>query len=75
MIERRDPLFAVFGHNLRRADFQDFVFVVLYFVAIGSFTADGGLLQPRGGCKNNTSQDHFRSVNLYKEFPYRSESI
>ena len=27
-------------------DFQDF-FVVFYFVAIGSFTADGGLLQKR----------------------------
>ena len=25
-------------------------------------------------CKDNTSKDHFRSVNLYKEFPYRSES-
>ena len=25
-------------------------------------------------CKDNTSQDYFRSVNLYKEFPYRSES-
>ena len=25
-------------------------------------------------CKDNTSQDHFRSVNLHKEFPFRSES-
>ena len=25
-------------------------------------------------CKDNTSQDHFRSVNLYKEFAYRSET-
>ena len=25
-------------------------------------------------CKDNTSQDFFRSVNLYQEFPYRSES-
>ena len=24
-------------------------------------------------CEDNTSQDHFRSVNLYKEFAYRSE--
>ena len=24
-------------------------------------------------CKDNTSQVHFRSVNLYKEFAYRSE--
>ena len=27
----------------------------------------------RRGCKDNTSQDRFRSVNLYKEFAYRSE--
>ena len=27
-----------------------------------------------GKCKDNTSQVHFRSVNLYKEFSYRSES-
>ena len=27
-----------------------------------------------GRCKDNTLQVHFRSVNLYKEFPYRSES-
>ena len=24
-------------------------------------------------CKDNTSQDFFRCVNLYKEFAYRSE--
>ena len=28
-------------------DFHEFVFIVLYFVAIGSFTADGGLLGVR----------------------------
>ena len=28
--------------------FHEFVFMVLYFVAIGSFTADGGVLQPMG---------------------------
>ena len=50
-------------------DFQDFS-----FVAVRSFTADGGLLQPTVECTDNTSQVHFRSVNLYKEFPYRSES-
>ena len=68
VIERRDPLFAVFGQNLRRADFQDF------FVAVGSFTADGGLLQPTGGVKTTPHKTIFRSVNLYKEFSYRSES-
>ena len=39
-------------------DFHEFVFDVLYFVAVGSFTADGGLLQPTG-CKDNTSKDPF----------------
>ena len=51
-------------------DFHD---VFSYFVADGSFTADGGLLQPMVCVKDNTSQDHFRSVNLYKKFAYRSE--
>ena len=62
MIERGDPLFAVFGQNLRRATFNFFI-----------LTVDGGLLQPTG-CKDNTSQVHFRSVNLCQEFPYRSDS-
>ena len=32
--------------------FHELVFIVLYFVAIGLFTADGGLLQPTGGVKH-----------------------
>ena len=40
-------------------DVHEFIFVVLHFVAIGSFTAEVGLLQPTGGCKDNTSQDLF----------------
>ena len=48
MMERRDPLFAVFGQNLRRDDLQDF-----FFVAVRSFTADSSLLQPTG-CANTT---------------------
>ena len=68
MIEREDPLFAVFGQDLRRVYFQDFS------VAVRSFTAHGSLLQPTGECKYNTSHVHFRSVNLYKEFSYRSKS-
>ena len=35
-------------------------FVLLF--SIGSFTADGGLLQPTGMCKDNTSKDRFCSV-------------
>ena len=40
MIERGNLLFAVFGLNLRRATFT----ICSYFVAVGSCTADGGLL-------------------------------
>ena len=37
--------------------FHKFVFIFLSFVAIGSFTADGGLLQPTGCVIDNTSKD------------------
>ena len=67
MIERGDPVFPVFRQNPKLAAFK-----IFYFVVVRSVTADGGLLQPKEGCLDNTS--HFRSVNLYKEFPYRSES-
>ena len=40
MIELRNLLFADFGSHLRRATFTNFS----YFVAVGSFTADGFLL-------------------------------
>ena len=43
-------------------DFHEFVLIVLYFVAIGSCTADGGLLQST-----------VSGVNLYKEFACRSK--
>ena len=42
---------------------REFVFIVLYFVAIGSFEADGGLLQPTGGVKTTPQKTRFRSVN------------
>ena len=54
-------------------DFHEFVFIVLFVVAIGSFTADVGLLQPTGGVKTTLLKTRFRSVNLYKEFAYRSK--
>ena len=56
MIERGDPLFAVFGKNLRRATFTIFLF---YFVAVGSFTADVGPLQPTGGVKTTPHKTIF----------------
>ena len=40
-------------------DFHEFVFLVFYFVAIGSFAADGGLLQPTGGVKTTPQKDPF----------------
>ena len=54
MIERSDPLIAVFGQNLRRATFK-----IFYFVAVRSFTADGGLLQPMGGVKTTPHKSIF----------------
>ena len=48
-------------------------FIVLYFVTIGSFTADGGLLQPTVGVKTTPQKTRFRSVRIYticKEFTY-----
>ena len=33
-----------------------------YFVAVGSFTADGGLLQPTGGVKTTSQRTRFRDV-------------
>ena len=56
MIEREDPLFTVFGYNLRRATFKIFFF---YFVAVGSFTADGGLLQPTVSVKTTPHKSIF----------------
>ena len=53
-------------------DFHVF-FNVLYFVAIGSFTADGGLVQPTESVQTTPQKTRFRSVNLYKEFAYRSK--
>ena len=38
-------------------------FIVLYFVADRSFTADGGLLKPTGGVKTTPQKTRFRSVN------------
>ena len=55
------------------SNFHEFVFIVHYFVAIGSFTADGGLVQPTGGVKTTPQKTGFRSVNLHKEFAYRSK--
>ena len=54
-------------------DFHEFVFIVLYVVAIRSFTGDGGLLQPTGCVKTTPQKTRSRSVNLYEEFAYRSK--
>ena len=62
MIERRNPLCAVFSQNLRRVDFQEFLF--FRFVAVRSFTADSGLLQP-AGCVNTTPHTSIFSLWIY----------
>ena len=72
-MERGNPLSTDLWRKLQTNDFHEFVFIVLYFVAIGSFTADGGLLQPTGSVKTTPQKTRFRSVNLYKEFAYRSK--
>ena len=57
MIERWDPLIAVFGKNPRRAAFK------IFFVAVRSFTADGGLLQPTG-CVKTTPHTSIFAVRI-----------
>ena len=54
MIEREDSFFAVFGQpqTWRFSSFFD-------FVAVRSFTADGGLLQPTGGVKTTPHKSIF----------------
>ena len=44
-----------------------------YFVAVGSFTTDGGLLQPSGCVKITPHRTIFAMLNVYKEFAYKSE--
>ena len=48
-------------------DFHEFVFIVLYFVAIGSFTADGGLLQPTVCVKTTPQKTAFAVKSLQKK--------
>ena len=40
-----------------------FFFIVLFIVAIGSFAADGGLLQPTFGVKTTPQKTRLRSAN------------
>ena len=49
--------------KLQTNGFHEFVFIVLYFVANGSFTADGGLLQPTESVKTTPQKTRCRSVN------------
>ena len=54
MIERRGPVVCRFGIKPQTCDFH-----FLYFVAVGSFTADGGLLQPTGSVKTTPHKSIF----------------
>ena len=61
-------LFAVFGSNLRRSTFTIFLFFcswIVYSWRRSTVTDEE--------CKDNITQDFFRSVKLFKEFAYRSE--
>ena len=62
-IERGNPLSADLWRKTQTNGFHEFLFIVLYFVAIGSFTADSGLLQPTGRVKTTPQKTRFRSVN------------
>ena len=55
MIERSNPLTTDLWVKPQMKGFHEFIL----FVADRSFTADGGLLLPTGGCKDNTSKDPF----------------
>ena len=60
MIERRDPLYAVFSQNLRRVDFQYFLGLLQYSWQQSAATD--------GVCEhNNTSQVYFLTLNLFKQ--------
>ena len=59
--------FLNFGENLRQITFKN----SFYFVTDKSFTADGGPLQPTGGCKDNTSKDPFSRWEICKNLGYR----
>ena len=63
MIERTDLLCAVFGKTSDVSTFK-------IFVAVRSFTADVGLLQPTESVNTTPQKTRFRSVNSYKEFTY-----
>ena len=61
------------GAKSQTNGFHEFVFIVLDFVSIGSFTADVGLLQPTECAKTTLPKTRFSQCELYKEFAYRSK--
>ena len=64
---------VVFGLWIPQTNgFHEFVFL-FSIVASGSFTADHGLLQPTESVKTTPQKTRFHSVNLHKEFAYRSK--
>ena len=57
-----------FGGIVRRMAFKN----SFHFISDRSFTADGGLLWPMGGYKDNTSQDPFPRCELCKNLEHKS---
>ena len=66
-IERRNPLSTDLWRKTSDEWLPRICFMVLYFVSIGSFSSDGGLLQPTGGVKTTPQKTRFRDENNYKE--------
>ena len=60
MNERRDPLFVVLWRKPPKMACKNSI----HFVTDGSFTDDGGLLQPTGGVKTTRQMTRFREAKV-----------
>ena len=56
--ERGDPLFTVLWRKRQKMAFNNST----YFITVGSFTADSGLLYPAGGVRTTPQRTRFRDV-------------
>ena len=60
VLTERGDLLNKYLDNSSRHDFLEFI----YFVTDGSFTADGGLLQPTGGVNTTPQMTCFRAAKV-----------
>ena len=63
LTERGDLLYSIWN-NSSGQDFLEFN----YFVTDGSFTADGGLLQPTGGVSTTPQMTCFRGAKVCRKW-------